>query len=328
MQRPFRTSSETSDRPLPGVIDTLGVAFIRLAQRPYVILPPLLLDLFLWADLRLPAAPLTGLVERQLRGWGASGPRLADQFGSLADGVNLIDLLGLGVPSLVQGLSGERVAGTQAHWLTGLGWVGTLLAGFGLLALGIALAVLYVTLVGTLVREGSARPAVVARRAWVNLRRIVRFALVTLGLALLLLLPVLVVTAALLVFGIDIVPLAALIVMLAIVGAYVALYFAQDAIVVSDVGALRAMQLSVGVVRRFLWATARFIAITAVIGSGMPLAFSVFARSPYSMPFALVGHAFIATGLVGASMLFYQDRARLVALSSTETTRPNIASPS
>jgi hypothetical protein len=90
------------------------------------------------------------------------------------------------------------------------------------------------------------------------------------------------------------------------------LFFAVNAIFVSDVGPLAAIQRSVGVVRRNLWPSIALVLLTWLILAGMSRVWDLLAsnvQSPYGIGLSILGNAYIASGLIAASMIFYTERA-------------------
>jgi hypothetical protein len=101
-----------------------------------------------------------------------------------------------------------------------------------------------------------------------------------------------------------------------------------DAIFVSNVGPLAAVQRSVGVVRRHLWPSVRLILLSWLILAGMGRVWDVLAstlQQPYGALLGSLGNAYIASGIVAAGMIFYFERAdaqRQLGPSSALVVRP------
>src|SRR5687768_6623729 len=72
-QRPFQ-----DEAPLPGVIDTIGLGYAALWLKPQLLLPPILLDLYLWLGLRVTARPVTV----RLLDWSRERGETAEAFAS------------------------------------------------------------------------------------------------------------------------------------------------------------------------------------------------------------------------------------------------------
>jgi hypothetical protein len=58
-----------------------------------------------------------------------------------------------------------------------------------------------------------------------------------------------------------------------------------------------------------------------VITTGIPFALRVFTTSAPGLVIAIIGNAFIASGMIAAAMLFYRDRARRLGLPALPTGR-------
>jgi len=305
-QRP--SSPEASSKP--GVIDTLGVAFASVNRRPYLIVLPVLVDLYLWLGVGVSAGPLTNA----LVGWLSHQPGVnASTVSTISDAgqhYDLVSLLVVSLPSLLGELGHATVAGSGPRlWVSGLPWWSIAALGAALVVVGVGIGMLYLTTVGYLIAD---RPASLqlCRDAIRNAIRMLGFAVLTFLTLLLLATPALLFGGILLALGVNVVPILALLAWFAVIWVFFLLFFAQDAIVVSEVGPMQAMFLSYNVVRRNAWTTAGFIAVYLVISTGTPLALRIFTQTPWAVPAAMLGNAYVSTGLVAASMLFYRDRVR------------------
>jgi hypothetical protein len=89
------------------------------------------------------------------------------------------------------------------------------------------------------------------------------------------------------------------------------LFFAVDAIFISRVGPLLAIQRSVGLVRRHLWPSVALILLSLLIWAGMTRVWDVLSTSlqfPYGIALSILGNAYVASGLIAAGMIFYTER--------------------
>jgi hypothetical protein len=86
------------------------------------------------------------------------------------------------------------------------------------------------------------------------------------------------------------------------------LYFFADAIVVSEVGPIRAAANSVRVVSSNFWSTLGFIIITWLIMRGLHEIWQNLAQVPVGSILAIFGNGYVESGLAAASMLFYRNR--------------------
>jgi hypothetical protein len=168
---------------------------------------------------------------------------------------------------------------------------------------------LFLTVLGGAVRGEPFAP-------WAALQRSLRVAgticlavLAVLGLGLLLGLPFLAISAIV----IAAVPAAALPVALAwyivCFWAYVYAGFAPEAILISRSGPLRALYQSVNIVRRNLMATLGLLLVSFLIASGLGVIWRQLSSSPLGVAAAILGSAYVGSGLSAARIEFYRDRA-------------------
>lgn len=306
--------SDQRDAPKPpGIIDTLGDAFSLLNQRPYLILLPVIIDLFLWLGVGVSAKPLTDAVGRWLQSIPSIDPTVVKRITAAGNGYDIFSLVGISVPTLLNSLGRGAVAVLrQRQWLGALSWWAIPPVSAALALVGVGIGMLYLTMVGHLIQGRS----LVDRRLWReslrNAARMVGFVFAAFLGVLLLLLPAILFGAILLLVGVDVVPILAVLGWVAVIWALFLLFFAQYAIVVADAGPLRAIYLSYNVVRRNLWPAAGFVIVYLLITNGVPVALRVLTHSAWSVPLAMIGNAYVATGVVAAAMLFVRDRERLL----------------
>jgi hypothetical protein len=133
--------------------------------------------------------------------------------------------------------------------------------------------------------------------------------LAALGVGLLLGLPFLAISAIV----IAAVPASALAVSLAwyivCFWAYVYAGFAPEAILISRSGPLRALYQSVNIVRRNLMGTLGLLVVSFLIISGLGVIWHQLTQSPLGAAAAILGSAYIGSGLSAARIEFYRDRA-------------------
>ena len=293
-----------------------------VSRRLVLLFIPLLVDVVLALTPPVTFGPLLGqAVEgygaflRQVAANPASGitaDQAREMEGQIQDvreragGLNLLDLVAWRVPSLLKALdisSGEQPSAQITTWES------FSLAGLGLAAGGLFLAVLYLGALAQYVRHGGFRLGGYLAGLGRQWRRLLAYTLVLLAGVLVLGVPALVVAGLL---GRIAPPLGALAITAVgavVLWAAVYLYFVDGAIFLHDAGALQAMRLSAGLVRMHFWSALGLILLTFVISLGLGI---IWARVvPSSFPWvllAMVGNAYIATGLVAAGFIYYRDR--------------------
>lgn len=306
-----------------GVIDAIAEGCFAVARRPFVLLPLVLLDLLYWLGARLTIDPLLdgpiALLEWTQRQAAAdpnvqsvpTAAEVAEQVALLRESgqqIDLLELLAVGQSPLLPKLFGEEVGrpwgvgvlSLGSGWLTALGMIGLVVV--GLLWFALTLAV-----VALLVREDTPTVAEFARRVLRFWGRLLVLGLLLIAAVLFLGVPLLVLSGLLILLGLS--PGAPLLLIaFPILIAWLYLSRTTDAIAVSDAGPFRAIKLSVTVVRRNFWSMLRLFAAGWLISSGFPLVWAYLARETAGVPLAVVGNAFLNTGLLAAAMIFYRDR--------------------
>jgi hypothetical protein len=118
--------------------------------------------------------------------------------------------------------------------------------------------------------------------------------------------------------------LASLVVLLAIGGALLVviyLFLADEAVIVGGAGPLTAIKASFRIVSRQFWSVLGLFLIVSIISLGLDLVWSRVASTAVGIWGAIIGSAFIATGLAASVMIYYWGRRPSVAgtaLSHTE----------
>jgi len=308
-----RAPSRGQPKPekLPGTIDLLGEAFALLGQRPYLVLVPIVLDLFLWLGVGLPATAFTAHLGNVLRKFPSVDVRLIDDITGAGKNYNLMGLLGINTPSLMGHVSrGALSTPIERLLLTGLPWWSIPALGVLIAVIGLALGMMYLTMLKYVVYRQAVPVRLLWRQTWANTRRMLGFVCAAALVLLLLMLPLALFGAILLIVGIDAFPILAFLMSLEAVWAFLMLFFAQYAIVDSSAGVFRAAYLSYNIVRRNPWSAAGFICVYFIIVDGMPVALHILLSSAWGVVLAMIINAYVASSALIAAMLFYRERAK------------------
>jgi hypothetical protein len=273
------------------------------------------LDLYLWLGAQLSFAPLFRMLRDRITALDASSlepqqqERLfielqnTDMRGALA----WLNWVPLALPDLLG--SGSATGENVIYVSNGL----AILA----LALVINLLVLlisgvFLTLLAAGVRgEPCPLPCLLRRTAGAVLG-IGSYALIVLGVGIVVALPLLIVMLAIAQVAPVVVSFIAM--GLFIVGFWVYTFFGfvVETMLIGDIGPLRAMVLSVRMVRHSLANALGLVLLTLVIIYGMGVVWSMLATTWWGVVLAVVGNAYIGSGLVAARMIFCQDRLAMV----------------
>ena len=301
-----------------GVIDAIADGCFAVARRPYVLIPPVALDLWYWLGERFTPAPL---VEAFLRLAAAVQqaqpspqeavltPAQVEAFRAVEGDFNLFWLLtSRGLRTLLPELAPGGVA---RPWPQGVldvrAWPLVVLGALALALLGLFCLALYLAGVAQLVRDEPFDLRQLARRAPVYWLRLLGLVAIILGGLVLLGMPLILLLGILTLVGVNVTALLALF-FFPLVWLYCYLALAPEAIVVSDVGPLRAIKLSVGIVRRNFWPVIGLLLATLLLTQGFPVLWQVVAGRVAGVPLAIAGNAFLGTGLTAAAMYFYKER--------------------
>lgn len=295
------------------VIDTLSAGYGVLHRRLWLLALPVALSAYLWLGTPLAldtAGELRPAIAELLGGRGdegALGERWADQL--LAGDARL----SLAWLNLVPVLGPASQVTDEAIALRGPLQLGAAALAINLLAL--LLSSLYLALLGEAVRGEPIRPGASLRRAGRVAMELLLALLALVGLGLLLALPLLAISAILIVA----LPGATLLVLLAwyvaLFWAYVYTGFTPEAIALraaspglGRVGPLRAIAESVRLVRHDLAATLRMLLLSLLIASGLGIVWRQLAATPPGLALAILGSAYVGSGLAAARLVFLRQR--------------------
>jgi hypothetical protein len=311
--------AQTETAPL-GIIDCLSAGFGAVAQRPSLLLIPLLLDLFLWLGPRLSIAPLAPELVTRLRtvAEGRVG-NSADLFQQ-----NTIEILGsfnlfsalstwpLGAPSLLAGNDpgSSPFKSPPTIQLQGfdelLAWLLALTLG------GLLLGSLYLSRIALWADKSHVGIRAWIKLVWLHWARIVALVFtVLLGAFILSMSFFLALEAVSLVFT----PLAAPLLLLGVgtgMWALFHLFFAVHGILVDGLTIPQAISNSVALVRQHPFSSVRLLVMAVVIDLGLSTIWNMPPSESWLRLIAIAGNAFINTGLATATFIYYCGRARSV----------------
>lgn len=317
----------------PTLIDSISEGYASINRRLWLVLIPLLLNLYLWFGPQVSLAPLITNIANTMKSLNPAVTEqgdmqvVYDQF--LAAGgldlrqqlavLNYVPTLRLYVVGASDGTSSASVPAipevlqlinTQRTDTIQIASVGGALLVFVIInALALVFSAIFLGQVGAAVRRDWS-PGVGLRRATkIGLSLLGALAIIA-GVALALGLPILFFSTLLLYLNQTLGILALVVVYW--VGIWISIYigFTAEAIVISGLGPLRAIYTSFNVVRRNIWGTLGFLAITLVIQLGSGVIWHALVNTVVGAIVAMVASAYIGSGLLAARMAFYRERLR------------------
>jgi hypothetical protein len=288
------------------LIDTIGMGYRALNRRLWMIALPMTLSALLWFTPPIVLGDNFG--GRELAAAVQSlGGTTADQQALLARVLTSdlrIALAWFNVVPLLSPAPAEPDA--TAFALAGPG--DFLLALVLINAVALLASSLFLTGVAGAVRNDRLRPLDELRQALRTAGVLVLVALIVIGVGIVLGLPFLALSTIL----IAVLPVAAVPILLlwyiAIFWASIYAGFAPEAIVLSRSGPFQALYNSVNLVRRNLAATLGLLLVTIVITSGLAIVWRELAATPAGLATALIGSAYVGSGLGAARIEFYRER--------------------
>jgi hypothetical protein len=289
----------------PGLVDTISAGYRALNRRPWALLIPAGVSAYLWLSSPL-ALGGSGLLEaglHQVLGLLGNSPQARQQLAARIVGGDLrLSLAWLNMVPVLEPFDPGRGAITLADPLQQLG-------AFALInLLALLCSSLYLTLLGGAVRSEPFAPLPVLRRAIQVSAHICLALLVALGLGLLVGLPLLAISLVI----ISAAPAAAMPILLAwyivCFWAYVYVGFMPEAILISHSGPLRALRHSINLVRRNMSGTLGLLLLRFLIIGGLGVVWHYLAVSPLGLTAAILGSAYIGSGLSAARLEFYRDQ--------------------
>ncbi len=306
-----------------GIIDTLSAGFDRTAKRLWIIVLPVLLDIGLWVGPRL---SLNSLAKQTIvllpgaAGMGGQYTQMVELMQSwlteAAAATNVMSMLSmrlLGMPSLTVALGTLALPfGMVPRSFEIPTWLAFVGAALLLTVLSLLLGCFYLSLIAADARDGDMSLSYalqVTWRSWLRLVALVLAATISI---------IVVGTTVSVVSGLLAVLSADLSVLLLTVFAWcflslltygaVVFYFTSRAIILDDMGILRSMWNALNVVHRSFLPVTGFILLVSVLQTGLLYIWQMLAVSPAGTLAGILGNAYVSTGLIMASFIFYRDR--------------------
>lgn len=305
-----------------GVWATVAAGFDLVSSHWWLLVLPFLLDLFYWLGPRLSLAPLlTNLVAAMQGGMSSQAPAesvtmlesMGEQILALAPQTNLFTVLSvpfLGVPGLMAGLvaPAETPLSPAVIDLES----GLVVAGLFLLlsAAGLCLAALYYGLIArSLQGPGAGRAATfVGRRLPLYVIRLFVLAGALLLAAIGLYIPVLFVATILALFSPGLGSLLVMFGMVMIFWLFFYLSFSVQGVVLAGRSVFWALLASVRLVQSYLVPALTLFLLTFGLRTLLTWLWLGVDQGNWLTLVSIAGHAFVSTGLVAATFIFYRDR--------------------
>ncbi|MBM4424213.1 MAG: hypothetical protein FJ030_12630 [Chloroflexi bacterium] len=323
-------SSRIEPKPPVGVIESLTSGFEAIASHVGLALFPAAVDLFLWLGPRLSISPLAqGMIAalaevRMPDEASAQSQQMMISFlkeaGERTNVFSLLSTAPLGVPSLMVGVAPLVIPGGQPFVIPLDNALLLIMLSLGFSMAGLFAGAIYFTLIGSLFFDDDKPDAPqIMKRTAVNWARLTAFSLLLSILALIAGLTFVIILSlfqlSLLIVGAGaLAPLMAELSQIAIgvaaIWCVVYLAFTVHGMVLKNRGVLGAMWDSARLVQSNLFSVTGLFVLVVLINAGTSYLWSLPSPESWLTLAGIGGHAFVSTGLVAATFVFYKDRYR------------------
>jgi hypothetical protein len=302
-----------------GVIQSLSSGFDLVTRRPELMLLPVLLDTFFWLGPRLSAYPLFRATIDLLNSPGAAsfiGLTTPEQVGAFRDfldqagqSLNLFWWLSptlLGVPSLMIGVPSQRVPNGQSTIWPLSNELAYFALFFLLSLIGLGLSATYWEMLSSRVRDQALSLGHIAALWW----GLIKIAILITIVGLMIGIPTAVVAALLGMLN----PLIGLfaVVMGGTMVLWVLFYlaFTVHGVALRRATVFQAVRVSVLLMRFQFPSTVGLILVALAVYIGLGFVWNIPPNDSWLRAAGILGHAFVATGLLTATALYYMDRTQ------------------
>jgi len=311
-----------------GIIDTLTAGFHTTLRKPWLLVIPLLLDLFLEFGPKVSILPAYDralntlkesiLATEDLAATDVGAVLDATELGFLRTAVEEYNLLSIVSPSrvLLPSIASIRPVDWEADRIIEISSSGQALGTAVLLiGLGLFAACIYWTLMAQEIRGRRASLSGMSRSiplfwlrglALVGLALVVLLGLTGVGVAVSFIAELFLLMGASFITQ-GILSLFVLGSWLAAVWAFVYLFFVPQAITMTEARPLTAVRQSFAIVRSRFWQSVGLVLLINIITAGLAYLWGMLMGSTGGRLVAIVANAFIGTGLLGATFIFFRD---------------------
>ncbi len=308
------------------MIESLTAGFETVASHLGLILLPMALDVFLWLGPHLSINPI---VIRLISYFSSLPVPDADMAQNQQTTIEMLKFIGkyvlkqdnvfsmlstapLGIPSLMAGQLPVALPGGQPLILSVSNELLFLTLALVFALLGLLLGAIYFNMVGLLLRDGDAVPALpqTVRRIITNWANLTAFCLIVGVVVVFASLPAIIFITLLQLVSPLLGELAQSIWGALVLWVFAYLTFSLHGMVLKGRGVLGAMWDSVRLVHWNLWAVMGLFILIFLLNWGLGYVWSLPKPDSWLTLAGIAGHAFVSTALVAATFVFYKDRYR------------------
>lgn len=307
-------------KPPIGVIEALSSGFEIISGHLVLLLIPVVLDLFLWMGPRLTLQPVLRslylrpwlpFVTQETEEWQTIWEPITQFLAEGADEQQLVYLPMVGVPSLIAAQDAEALPFGFVPPVLSISNVSGLIAlVMSLLLAGTLLGTLYIAMVAQQIRDGTLRIGPLLKQLPLMWARLLGFIVLALIILNVVLTPFFIMSVLLLFVNEDIASATLLFGACLTLWTGLFLFFTAHGIVMNGRRVFGALIDSVRVVQWNLSGTMFLLLLVITLSLGLGLAWSLAPTGSWIALLAIGGNAFVTTGLIAATFIFFKDRHR------------------
>ncbi len=303
--------------PPPRLMPTIMAGFNAVANHIWLIIFPVLLDLFIWfgPKLRLQTvfAPVIEEANRTLT--AAGGSEMAQILASAQEAwailikrinlTNSISTFPLGIPSLVAATDTQATPlGQSPTFEIPSLWIAFTIF-VGLVLLGLFLGTLYINFIA---RKTSPEQNPFAFSSFIRqVVNIYALVMVILFAIMLVLIPALFIISIVALFSPALSQIVFLIITFILLWLLIPFLFSPHGIFIQQLNVFKSVMASIRLVRFFLPTTGLFILVFVLMAQGLDYLWLAPPSNSWLLVIGITGHAFIYTSLIAASFIYYQQ---------------------
>lgn len=307
-----RTSTEGFPPP-PGIINSLKAGFDAIAAHIYAIILPILLNLFFWLGPRLRMDAFFNSIKADMVNiWRTGGvpaaeiQKMIDSYEKILPTINffwLVRTLPIGISSLIFPESagstplGHPVA-LQAGFFSIIGW------GFLLTLIGWIGGGLYFRSVASIAMDNNEEVSVGLFRA---LAQTIMLSITFTILSLVVGFPIVLILSLVLQLNEFLANILVLVLSLASMWLIVPLFFWPHGVFVKRQNFITSVITSIQMARFTLPTSSMFVLAVFLLTAGLNYLWTIPPQDSWMTLFGIFGHAFVTTGLLAASFIYYRD---------------------
>lgn len=305
--------------PPPSLMKALTAGFDAISNHAWLVAFTLILDLLLWVGPRFRIySLLQDLLAQQSALTSASNTGMIESLQEMVRSFNLLSSLRtfpIGIPSLMATRAPELSPfGTPVIFeIHSLGQV--LLIWLLLNIIGMAVGALYFSLVSQVAVNGKVSWQKLVQGLPQTIYQVFLLALVFLMMFFLLGLPFSCLISMTIMSGIGLEQISVFIALIAgglLIWLLVPLVFSPHGIFVYQHKVLQAVKSSIRISKMTMPTTSIFILVIVVINEGMSLLWSIPEENSWLSLIGILGHAFVTTGLLASSFVYFKDADKWV----------------